>query len=109
MIMAFDKLIKEVTKIKCDERRVVTEDTCEVVIPTEELAKLDKALKDYFGKPLKPAGEVASSQAQKYSQPFGGVYSNQTMYFRMTETGCELALLWPWSCGTAVTVKIVRQ
>jgi hypothetical protein len=105
--MTFQDLVKEVTRLKCDEQRSVTEDYCEIVISGSELAKLNELLTSYFGPPLKMQGEKPSLEAHQHAEAYGGIRSNQTMYFRNLALGLEIALIWPWSSGTSFTVKII--
>jgi len=107
--MTFEELLKDVARIKCDEKRSMTADCCEVVVSTGESKKLNEVLSSYFGPPQKMRGGNFSSEARQHAELYGGVRSGQTMYFRKLETGLELALLWPWSNGMSLTVKIIRN
>ena len=107
--MTFDELLKNVGQIKCIESRSVTAEYYEVVVSTNDLEKLNEALSAYFGPPKGPPGGKYSPDVAQHAEPYGGVRGGQTMYFRNHKTGLELALLWPWSNGTSLTVKIVRK
>ena len=107
--MTFEELLREVKKIKCQEMRAHQENYLEVVVAKPELEAVTTVLQSYFSLPLKPAGEHPSKEANAYSEPYGGIQSNQTMYFRKNETASDLAFLWPWGSGTAITVKIIRE
>jgi hypothetical protein len=107
--MTFEELLKNVAQIKCVEKRAMTADGCEVVIATDELKQLNEILSSYFGPPQKMQGGQFSSEAEQVAEPYGGVRSGQTMYFRNVKTGVDLALLWPWGNGTSLTVKIIRN
>jgi hypothetical protein len=107
--MTFDELLKKVDQIKCIEKRATAVDGCEIVIATDELKQLNEILNSYFGPPQKMQGGQFSSEAEEYAEPYGGVRSGQTLYFRIVETGLELALLWPWGNGMSLTVKVIRH
>ncbi len=107
--MTFKDLVKKVGHIKCNEHRAVLDDYCEIVIPAAELVKMNEVLAEYFGPPLKMQGDEPSEEAHKHAEAYGGIRSDQTMYLRNMESGLELALIWPWSCGTTFTVKIIRH
>jgi hypothetical protein len=104
--MTWDELAGEVKKAKLVEMRGQKEKYLEVVVKVAELAPVTALLMSYFGDPLKPAGERASSQADGYARPFGGVQTAQTLYVREIGGSVHGALLWPWSDGVCVTVKI---
>ncbi len=107
--MTFEELISEIAKIKCREMRVRTKEAFEVVIAKSDLGTLTAALTSYFGPPLKPEGAQPTREAGTLAEPYGGIRRDQTMYFRKTEKKPEIALLWPWGSGDALTVKIFRE
>jgi len=107
--MTFEELLKKVDQIKCVEKRVMAEDGCEVVIATDDLRRLNEVLSEYFGPPQKMQGGQFSSEAEQHAEPYGGVRSGQTLYYRTVEAGLELALLWPWGNGMSLTVKVIRH
>jgi hypothetical protein len=107
--MTFEELLNKVAKIQCEERRTVTADYCEVVVSTDQLKELKEILSAYFGSPQKMQGGQFSSEAEQHAEAYGGVRTGQTMYFRDLASGLELALLWPWSRGMSLTVKIIRH
>ena len=91
-----------------DERRAQREDFCEVVISVDKLDEALQIMEAHFGPPLKPPGQVAAGEAQKYAEPYGGVAVNQTLYYKKGETCAEMAMLWPWGSGAAITFKLIR-
>jgi hypothetical protein len=107
--MTFADLLTKVGTAKCDERRSVTDDYCEVVVSADGLKEFNEILRSYFGPPQEMKGGRFSSEAELQAGPYGGIRTGQSMYLRNREAGPELALLWPWSSGQAVTVKIIRQ
>ncbi|HOG23244.1 MAG: hypothetical protein BWY44_00509 [Candidatus Omnitrophica bacterium ADurb.Bin292] len=106
--MNFQELVGEVQKIKFREIRSRTETYFEAVIPKQDLGSLETILQEHFGKPLKPAGVFAEGEAKRYSKPYGGVRHEQTMYLRKLERSFEYAFLWPWGCGTLLTIKVIQ-
>ena len=107
--MTFEELLCEVKSIKCEEMRAQTEGYLETVVAKPEFDVVASALQGYFGLPLKPAGACPSKEADEFSAPYGGIQSNQTMYFRRNGIAAELAFIWPWGSGAAATVKIIRK
>lgn len=81
---------------------------CEVVAAKDHLPAAIAVLEAFFGAPLKASGQKSSKEADAIAKPYGGVYENQTLYYRKTESGSAIALLWPWGGGMPVTIKIIR-
>ena len=106
--MTFDELLNSIEIKPCKEKRQREADYLEVVVAKTALEPVISALGDYFGAPLKPEGQKPTAAAQKHSEPYGGIYAGQTMYFRDGGTGPEMALLWPWGSEPLVTLKIIR-
>lgn len=107
--MTFEELLEKVKTVHCQEARAHEKDYCEVVIAKSNLDSMLSVLNGYFGLPLKPAGKKPSQDAQAYAKSHGGVYDDQTLFHRKEGACSELALLWPWGSGAAVTVKIARE
>lgn len=107
--MTFEELLEKVKEIQCQETRVRREDYCEVVVAKTNLESMLSVLTGYLGLPLKPAGKEPSEAAQRCAMPHGGVHGDQTLFHREAGALSELALLWPWGSGSAITVKIVRR
>ncbi len=107
--MTFSEMIEAVKKNPCEEKRAQDDNYLEVVVKKPDLKAFSSVLQDYFGPPFKPEGKSPSAEAERVAQPYGGVRGNQTMYFRRTDEGTEVALLWPWGCGTLLTLKIIRR
>jgi len=108
-VMTFQDLLTESAKIKCEEMRAREEDYCEIVVGNSEIPRMVSLLDSYFGIPFKAAGVEAAAEADRLADPFGGVQSNQTMYFRKGNDVSEFAFLWPWGSGMSTTVKIIRK
>ena len=106
--MNYAELIEEAKKLKYWEKRVDSPDILEFVISQEFLNSLTRLLENYFGVPFKPAQQAPSREASAYSAPYGGIQKNQTLYYREAENVSHCALLWPWSDGKLITVKIAQ-
>lgn len=95
--------------VPCQEMRAREAHYFEIVVAKETLGQVNVILESYFGPPLKPAGRPASSEASERAKPYGGVQSNQTLYYQLRGKISELAMLWPWGSGQSITVKIARH
>ncbi len=107
--MTFESMLGELKKIRFEETRSQDENYFEAVLNKEGMESISAVLQTYFGMPLKPEGESPSAQASQYSEPYGGIRSNQTMYYQETAEGSDTALLWPWGNGCSITLKIYRN
>jgi hypothetical protein len=107
--MGFQELLSEIRKRPLQELRASTEKYFEAVVSMTTLVGVEELLIAYFGVPMKPAGVHPCRDAHRVSEPYGGIRSTQTMYFRKRDVGHEVAFLWPWHCGTLVTLKIIVE
>lgn len=106
--MTYPEFIEEIKKVKFWEKRVDAPNLLEFVIEQEHLNTLTMLLQNYFGLPLKPAGHAPSREANAYSAAYGGIQKNQTLYYRDSSALTHCALLWPWSDGKWITVKLAQ-
>ena len=107
--MTFEELAAKLLQLKCEEKRFEERNYVEAVFSTEELKKVFAVLDSFFGPPIKPQGKPPSAEAAKLAKPHGGVFDNQTLYYKTGPTTSELALLWPWGNGTSTTLKLIRR
>lgn len=107
--MTFDELLEKVQKVPYQELREKTENFLEIVITKNELERLNLLLKEHFGNALKEEGQRTSPEANRYSEAYGGMRPNQTLYVRAGDTDVELAMLWPWEIDLFITVKVIRE
>ena len=104
-----EQLIQGIKELGPQELRSDTETNYEFVISREKLEKgLSVLLEGYFGSPLKAAGKEVSPEAKKKAEPFGGVRKDQTLYSFENPEGYNTCMIWPWSDGRTVTVKMYR-
>ncbi len=107
--MTYPELLEEVKKIEFREKRAEMPGFLEFVVSKESLSPLTGTLEIFFGHPFKPANQSPSHEASTYSAPYGGIQKNQTLYYREADGATHCALLWPWSDGKLITVKIAVQ
>ncbi len=105
--MTFEEMLGQFILIS-DEQRAQNDGYCEGVVSKAKLESALQIMESYFGLPLKPSGQPVTDEVKNYAQPYGGIGANQTMYYRKGENGAEMALLWPWGSGDAVTFKLIR-
>ena len=107
-MMTYAELVEETKKMKLWEKRIDSPDLLEVVVSREIAGDLSKTLENYFGPPFKSAEQSPSREANAYSAPYGGIQKSQTLYYRDEGVFSQCALLWPWSDGKLITVKIAQ-
>ena len=108
-IRSMEDLMRAAKKLGVEETRRESEDYLELVISREKQDELEEALQHYFGTPFKPAGIRPCETCDRVSSSYGGITTDQTLYFTNREELPNAALLWPWMDGKRVTVKIVQD
>ncbi len=106
--MTFQDLVVEIKTLRPDETRAEQEDYLEIVVPSHAVPSLRAVLDRFFGPAFKDAGKNPSAEAQARSKGYGGVQKNQVLYYTERENQANCAMLWPWSDGRHVTVKIAQ-
>jgi hypothetical protein len=107
--MTYQDLIVAAADLKCEESRARLEAYFEIVLKRADLEAAEDLLRGYFGKPAKPAGQLASPEIVELMRPYGGVRPAQTVYFRAGADAGEFAFIWPWSDGVLTTLKIMTE
>jgi hypothetical protein len=103
------QLNKEIEEIKhLNFETVRTDNDClfEAVLSNNELADLAKSLEKVFGLAKWPSEKGLSLEIQEKINDFGGIRSEQVLYFLQVEEDCLFAMLWPWRDGEHITLKI---
>ena len=67
------------------------------------------SLKNFFGAPVKPFGSKPTAKDQKWTAAYGGIFKNQALYCLEEEAAINLAMIWPWTDGMLLTVKIIQE
>ena len=107
--ITFGELLQLVKKLPVDEKRTDLPDWLEVVVDRSRLEEMRPLLENYFGPPLKPAGQSPSREARKIVEGLGGIRANQTLYHIEKNGAAYLAMFWPWEDGILTTVKIGQE
>ena len=108
-IHSMEELMRTAKRIGAEETRRESEDYLELVMNREKLDTLEQALQHYFGEPFKPAGVRPSDVCEKVSGSYGGITTDQTLYFTERENVPNAAMIWPWADGKRLTVKIIQD
>jgi len=106
--MTFADLIGRLRESPLSELRVCRGDYLEAVVSSDAVEAVKSLLDSYFGSPFKAEGKSAFPEAVSYAEAYGGVREDQTLYLHTGTAANEVALLWPWGSGSAVTLKLAR-
>lgn len=107
--MSYEELIQNVLKAPLQEMRTQTDAFVEVVLTLQNIETLEPELINFFGAPVKPAGKEPTREIRNSAESYGGIWKNQTMYLTARDNIACAAMLWPWSDGETVTLKIFRS
>ena len=66
-------------------------------------------LEGYFGRPLKAPDQEPTDEAHRVSGPYGGITREQALYHAFRDDADHVAMIWPWSDGKHMTVKIAQE
>lgn len=107
--MDFPGLLEEARTLRFKEKRFDTNEFLEFVIAVSALKMLTPILDKHFGPPFKPAGKALTEpSAKEFLENFGGIRNDQTLYFLEADDFIYYAMIWPWSDGASVTIKIAQ-
>jgi len=107
--MKYEDLIQSVLTAPLQEMRTQTETFVEVVMTVQNAGSLEPVLTDFFGAAVKPAGKEPTREIRDSAESYGGIWKNQTMYLTAQDNIACAAMLWPWSDGETVTLKLFRS
>ena len=106
--MTFPELVEKLKKFPFDEIRKESDGYFEFVLSVKHLLTLYPIFEIYYGVPFKPAGIAPSSTAQDVTKVYGGIQTQQTLYYVRRGSISDCAMIWPWNDGTHATVKMAR-
>ena len=96
-------------KIRHEQTRRESEEYLEMVMFRDSWNDLLSLFDSYFGAPLKTSGKDANDDAERVSNPHGGISKEQVLYHVLRDNADHVAMIWPWSDGKRMTVKILQQ
>ena len=107
--MGFSEWREELKTLIFTRIRVNEPGYFEAVIVATDLPRLTGLLEKFFGAPIWPTQEQLTPQIDKLVGDYGGLQPGQSLYFWNEGIETVLAMLWPWSVGKLVTIKIVKK
>lgn len=107
--LTFQELLREAKKLKFAELRADEEKGLEFVARLPQLSQVSAVLEKFFGPALKPTGQIPSKEVEELTAAYGGIWDNQTLYYRNDNGRPYFAMFRPWGDKTSVTVKIFEE
>lgn len=108
-IHSMEELMRTAKHIGAEETRRESEDYLEMVVDLGKLGAIETAFRHYFGVAFKPAGVRPCETCDKVSEPYGGITTDQTLYFTAKDELSNAAMIWPWTDGRRATIKIIQD
>ncbi len=90
------------------EDRVDEESYKEMVFLFSDLEKWNKVLTSALNPPVKPVGMKPDKEHVKATEEYGAIRENQTLYKKDFAGQVIIAMLWPWSDGAHITLKLAQ-
>jgi hypothetical protein len=104
--MQFEELKKDIRDFGIKTIRTDDDNYFEAVVVKERLGQLIQRLESVFGSPAWPCEKELSGKTSEIIENFGGIRDGQTLYLRQEKDFYIFAMLWPWSDGVNITLKI---
>lgn len=107
--MDFQEIVNKVKELNFSEMRADEAGRFEAVIVKQAMGELKRRLEEYFGQPIFPSGQKLTAEIQRSIDSNGGIMPGQTLYYRSQGKEVLFAMLWPWSDGQHITIKIIQE
>ncbi|HNX80997.1 MAG TPA: hypothetical protein PKL77_02495 [Candidatus Omnitrophota bacterium] len=104
--MVFDELKQKLATFSYSEKRADDAEYFEGVIDAAQRQNMCACLENFLGKPVWPSNGDLPEHIEEAIQDLGGVWENQMLYFGGDSPQAVFAMLWPWSDGKHITVKV---
>ena len=101
--------MRRTRQIRHEQTRRESEDYLEMVMFRDSWGDLSNLFEAYFGRPLQAPGQDPNDEAQRVSDPYGGITTEQALYHTFRDDADHEAVIWPWSDGKRLNVKIIQE
>ena len=105
----FEEVVRKAKKISHEQTRRESEEYLEMVMFQHSLQELQQILESHFGSALKAAGQEAPEEVEHIVNNHGGISKEQILYHTTRDRMRQLAMVWPWSDGRRMTVKLIQE
>ena len=100
------EILKRCQDLRIAEERCLTDEYVELVVYSDELHAWYTIFADIMGPPISPGGMPPSANDLAVTKDYGSVWTNQTLFKRLTANGIMIAMFWPWQDGDHITLKM---
>lgn len=104
----FEAVKQAIKDIGIDTLRLDEEKHFEAVVLSKDLDKITGCLEMFFERPLFPSQNQLSGDIAKLIAPFGGIMPGQNLYYSHKNNQTVIVMLWPWSNGKQITLKLLK-
>lgn len=101
----FRKIIDECSKLDIYQKRSITDEYLELVFYNRDIGKYNNVLTDVLGEPVKPQGIKPSKDDLLFTEHYGGIMKNQTLFKKDFSNITIAAMFWPWQDNEHTTLK----
>ena len=106
--MTFEELRQKLQNLDLKELRFDLEDYLEFVVQAQCMDQVKIILDLYFGHEVNIHDLSTAKEAVEFVEKWGGIRSNQTLYYSSRDGSTEYAMLWPWCDGNRISVKVAQ-
>jgi len=104
----FNELKDELKAVGFDTMRIEREDYLELVVTTDKLGALTIKLESFLGPAIWPSQRRLEAMVEERIKEFGGIMTDQALYFKQQLEEIFLVMLWPWKDSQHTTIKVIR-
>ena len=104
--MIVKEIVDKSSALEVFEKRSVSEDYLELVFFNKDMEGWNSIFIDIFGPPLKPQGINPTQEHSQLTSDYGGIQKNQILFKKDHDRGIVILMLWPWSDGEHITLKM---
>jgi len=104
--MTINEILGKCSHLKVEEKRVSSIDYEEWVICKQDIDLWNSILSEFLGAPVKSAGEKTTQRHFALAVNYGGLFDQQTLFYRKFEEQSVIVMFWPWRDDIHVTLKI---
>jgi len=105
--MVLEEILGKCKELPIQEKRFVSDEYQELVISSKDLDKWYQFFTDILGPAAKPEGAEPNKDDINLTQPYGGIFENQTLFKKEVDNTMVIAMFWPWQNRLNTTLKLV--
>lgn len=102
--MDLKEIIAKLSQLDIYEKRSIGDDYGELVLLNTPA--LHKTLTDIFGPAMKESNKKPDKEMIILAKEYGGIWDNQTLFKKDSQSCILIAMLWPWDDKQHITLKL---